>query len=123
MSTYQGATWYVTLGDGHTESPIDGIGTIEIEIETDKKLNFQNMIYIPQLNVSLYSINQYMKYIGCYKHSTQINYSVTFPAFTLPINNKGKLEFTVRIPFTSYTVRPDFDENTAELYAAEVHSL
>ena len=81
------------------------------------------MIYAPQLNVLLYSVKQHIQYIGCYENSKWNNWSVTFPAFTLPIDVIDTLEFTVCIHSTPHTVRPDFDEITAELYVAEFHSL
>ena len=47
---------------------ISGIFTIEIIIASGDKIRLHNIIYIPTLNLSLFSIKRYMKYARCYEH-------------------------------------------------------
>ena len=69
ISAYKGVNTYTTLGDGTTRCKSKCIGVIEIQTEQGKKICFHSIIYVPTLNISLFSVNQHMWYVGCYKHS------------------------------------------------------
>ena len=119
MCAYTGATQHVTLGDGKTTQPICGVGTIEFTTSLGHTIRLHNVVYVPGLNVSLYSIKQHMKYEGCYEHSEYNSCRLAFPSFILPVDNNDELEFNVQPSTKSPSIKPDFDEATAPLYTAE----
>ena len=119
MCAYTGATQHVTLGDGKTTQPICGVGTIEFTTSLGHTIRLHNVVYVPGLNVSLYSINQHMKYEGCYEHSEYNSCRLAFPSFILPVDNNDELEFKVQPSTKSPSIKPDFDEATAPIYTAE----
>ena len=65
MADYSGATNHVTLGDGHTKSPIKGVGHIYFVVPKGYTIHLHNVMYVPILNVSLFSVKQRMKFVGC----------------------------------------------------------
>ena len=68
MQVYTGIIPYVTLGDDCTQCSIIGIKKVELFIDSGHKIRIHNMIYVPALSVSFFSIKQHMKYVGCSEH-------------------------------------------------------
>ena len=116
ITSYNGPNPYVTLGNGKTKCPIKGIGSIEFEITSGQKLRFHNVIFVPDLDVSLFSIKQHMQYEGCYEHSQNNKCYIAFPNMIIKAQNNNEIEFEVLPPSTDHTVQPIFDEATAIVY-------
>ena len=53
MAKYTGVTTDVTIGNGKTKVPIQGISITEIKVSTNHIINLHNMIYVSSFNVSL----------------------------------------------------------------------
>ena len=99
----------VTLGDGTTTSPIKGKGTIAYQVQ-HHIVHLHNVLYVPNLNVSLYSIKQHMKVQGCSEHSEANTCTIAYPTFTIKASTKHEIEFIATIP-SDTTKPPDFDSN------------
>ena len=82
MRPYQDPTLYVTLGDGSTQCPIAGIGNIEMVVPSGSMIRLHDAIFVPTLNVSLYSISQHMRFVGCSEHSSHNRCTIAFPCCT-----------------------------------------
>ena len=119
ISPYAGPNPFVTLGDGKTKLPIKGIGTIEFETITGNKLRFHHVIYVPDLDVPLFSIKQHMRYVGCYEHSQNNTCYIAFPSTIIKAQNNNEIEFEFKLPSTDYSIPPVFDEATAILHDNE----
>eukprot|EP00957_Ditylum_brightwellii_P196463 14969392-Ditylum_brightwellii.AAC.1 len=72
---------YVTLGDGKTRLPCKGIGTVQILIDK-YVLQLINVLFVPDLDCSLYSIKRHMCLPGCSQHADD-NYTQAFPTFLI----------------------------------------
>jgi hypothetical protein len=72
---------YVTLGDGKTKIPIQGIGTVKCIID-EHTLEIPNVRFVPGLSESIYSLLQHIKQPN---HGISSSYEtglhITFPAF------------------------------------------
>ena len=119
ITPYTGKNKYVTLGDGTIKCQIQGIVTMDITLPNRSKLRFHNVIYVPTLNVSLFSIKQHMRYTGYSEHSQNNICTIAFPNTRILADNKEEIEFSVIEPLTDHTIAPTFDEATAELYEKE----
>ena len=87
--TYSGLTSHITLGNGCTRASIIDIGTIEFIISAGKTVRLHSVLYIPTLNIRLFSVEQHTHYdISCYKHSENNVCLLAFPPFTIPVSNK-----------------------------------
>jgi len=113
MHPYKGPIPYITLKDGSTRCPIKGIGTIEILTKSNHKIRLHNVIYIPVLNVSLFSGKQHMQSVGCSEHSNKNSCMIVFPSTNIVVDNKAELDFSVCKPGSDHFVAPSFDESTA----------
>ena len=113
---YNGDKQSVTLGDGSTHYPIKGIGTIEMIIPSGHKIRMHNILYVPSIDVSLFSTKQHMKHEGCYEHSQNNSCTIAFPHTTIKADIKDEIEFSVKKPESDHSIAPSFDEAIALLY-------
>ena len=122
LRSYTGPHPHVTLGDGATTCAIKGIGSVEFCTHLGHKIRLHNVLYVPNLNVSLFSIKQHMKYKGCYEHSSHNQCTIAFPSTTITADTNDEIEFSATTPPTDHTVAPSFDEATAILHAPANHN-
>jgi len=80
----------VVLADGVTTAPIKGSGSIEFKIK-DNMFRLNNVLYVPALSSSLFSIKQHCQYKGCYFHSENNIATLAFPSFTTTFPIKDEL--------------------------------
>ena len=77
------------------------------------------MIFVPDLDVSLFSIKQHMRYEGCYEHLQNNICYIAFPTITIKAQSNNEIEFIISPPSTDPTVQPTFDEAAAKVYTIE----
>ena len=100
---------FVKLGDGKTKIPIRGIGTIQYEVN-NKIIILHNTLFVPDLDVSLYSIKQHMSIQGCYEHSENGICTIAYPIFSFQANIDHEITFEVNQPALPPN-RPSFDNS------------
>ena len=105
--TAQNTPTYVKLGDGTTKCPIMGHGTVQLLLN-QKTIRLHNVLYVPDLEVSLFSIKTHMKIQGCYEHSENNVCTIAFPTFTIDAITNDEIEFYTK---PSDTNTPDFDDS------------
>jgi len=71
----------VTLADGKSQSNIMGEGDITINLGKGKIYTLQNVLYVPELSKSLFSVKAHIKQQGCYVHMGHDATVVAFPKF------------------------------------------
>jgi deoxyuridine 5'-triphosphate nucleotidohydrolase len=101
----------VRLGDGNTKCKVQGTGTIQLQLD-NKTIELENTLYVPDLDVSLFSIKQHMKLQGCYMHCEQDTCTVAFPTFTITANTGHEIKIFPTKPPPSTT--PTFTTTNAE---------
>jgi len=85
----------VVLADGLTTAPIKGIGSMEFYI--DKNMyRLHNVIYVPQLSHSLFSIKEHCKWKGCYFHTENNIATLAFPSFTKSVPIQDEIYLPVK---------------------------
>ena len=109
----------VTLGDGKRQCPILGIGTIEF-MTSSKFIRLHDVLYVPNLDVSLYSVKLHMTVQGCFEHSENNHCTVAFPHFSIDANVNKEITFTATIP-PSPCPKPDFDNSDITLNIMNQH--
>ena len=67
----------MTLEDGKSTTKMLGIGTIKFTVGM-YKIHLHNVLYVPSLDGSLFSIKQHMKYVGYFEHSENNTCTITF---------------------------------------------
>ena len=87
-------------------------------LPSSKKVRLHDVIYIPSLNVSLFSVKQHMRLFGCSAYSSRNTYTISFPTTLFVAENHEEIEFTVSDPSTDHTIAPEFDEATADIHTA-----
>ena len=110
---------HVTLADGQTNSKIEGIGTIEFTINNNK-VTLHNVLLVPTLSHSLFSVKQHCSLPGTYFHSESNVATLAFPTFlhSVPIADEIYMDvIPVSEPITSNRVSRPI-ENT-KLYKAD----
>ena len=101
----------VTLGDGSTKSPIEGKGTIAYTTQ-GHLIHLHDVLYVPNLNVNLYSVKQHMKVQGCSEHSEANICTIAYPNFTIQASTAHEIQFmATKPPLPSST--PDFDSSSS----------
>ena len=71
----------VFMADGTSSIPIKGMDTIKIDLSNDSVIELHNVLYVPDLNTSLFSVKEHMRYTGCYFHAENNTATITFPEF------------------------------------------
>eukprot|EP00558_Chaetoceros_sp_UNC1202_P009040 CAMPEP_0197232302 /NCGR_PEP_ID=MMETSP1429-20130617/152_1 /TAXON_ID=49237 /ORGANISM="Chaetoceros sp., Strain UNC1202" /LENGTH=1842 /DNA_ID=CAMNT_0042690279 /DNA_START=1 /DNA_END=5529 /DNA_ORIENTATION=- len=94
----------VILGDGTTTLNIAGVGTIDIEIG-GKRVHLDNVLYVPSLKDTLFSIKEHTKHKGCGFHAEE-RAILTFPTFTVDVECND--EYTVDISHPTTTSKIQF---------------
>ena len=92
-------------------------------IPSGHKIRLHNVLYVPTLDVSLFSTKQHMKFEGCYEHSQNNACTIAFPTTTINAEVKNEIEFTVRKPDSDHSIQPSFDEATAKLYSSKTTTI
>eukprot|EP00957_Ditylum_brightwellii_P182324 13890087-Ditylum_brightwellii.AAC.1 len=72
---------YFTLGDRKTRLPCKGVGTVQIQI-SKYVLRLINILFVPDLDCSLYSIKRHMRLPGYSQHADD-DYTLAFPTFLI----------------------------------------
>ena len=73
----------VHLADGNTTLPIHGVGNITINIGIHK-ITLKNVLYVPQLKDTLFSVTEHIKTKDCSFMGTNNQYILIFPKFSVP---------------------------------------
>ena len=94
-----------------------------MNIPTGKKIRLHNVIFVPTLDVSLFSTKQHMKYEGCYKHSQHNQCTIAFPTMSFNADIHNEIEFMVKKPVSDHSIPPSFDEATATLYSKNTTTI
>ena len=83
------STTEVTLADGLTTAKVEGIGTISLELNKHK-VTLHNVLLVPSLSESLFSIKQHCVSKGNYFHTENNQATLAFPEFlhTTPISDE-----------------------------------
>ena len=102
---------FVKLGDGATKCAVMGIGTIQLMVQT-KVIRLHDVLYVPDIEDSLFSIKTHMRFQGCYEHSENNQCTIAFPTFTIDAITNNDIEFYAN---TSSASHPDFDDRQATL--------
>ena len=89
------STTEVTLADGQTTAKIEGIGTISFELNKHKVV-LHNVLLVPSLSESLFSIKQHCVSTGNYFHTENNLATLAFPEFihTAPISDEIIIKVT-----------------------------
>lgn len=111
MRPYKGRYPSVTLGDGSTECAIKGVGDIVIQIMGHTIL-LSNVLFVPTLECSLFSIKMHMKFSGNYFHAQDNRCTLAFPTFTCSPTVGDEIEIEVS---NATTTNYEYDERDAEL--------
>ena len=98
----------VKLGDSKAKCPIRGVGTIMFTVK-GKTICLHNVLFVPDLDVSLYSVKQHMMIPGCYEHSENNTCSLAFPTFMFDDDTAQEIQFHASKP--KETDEPDFDSS------------
>ena len=104
---------FVRLGDGKQKIPIHGVGKIQYEVN-NKVIVLHNVLYVPDLDVSLYSVKQHMRYQGCYEHSENDICTIAYPSHTFEATIDHEITFIATVPILPHN-KPVFDNSTAQL--------
>jgi len=72
----------VTLADGKSKSNIMGKGSITINLGNNKCYTLQNVLFVPDLSKSLFSVKAHIQQPGCYVHMGHDATTLAFPKFT-----------------------------------------
>ena len=102
----------VKLGDGTSQCAILGVGTIQITTN-NKTIKLHNVLYVPDLDVSLFSVKTHMTIQGCFEHCENNTCTLAFPTFTFDAITNNEIEFYAR-PSPS-TMTPDFDDSQSSV--------
>ena len=105
--------YFVRLGDGKQTCPIHGVGTIQYEIKHNI-IVLHGVLYVPDLDVSLYSIKLHMKFQGCYEHSENNKCTIAYPTFSIDAITKNEITFAVQKPVLPAN-KPSFDNSTSTM--------
>jgi len=81
---------HVTLADGVSKSKIEGIGSIAMAFGKNKHV-IHNVLYVPQLSTSLYSIKHHCMQQGCIFYVEGNSATLTFPTFVHNVKIKDEL--------------------------------
>ena len=118
MSDYMGIIKHVKLGNGLTKASIDSFCTIKVKVASNKVICPHSIIYVPNLNVSIFRVKNHLEYIECYEHSDNNMCRIAFQKLTVPVEDKNELEFMVQPSTYKSTSAPYFDDDTVILYTA-----
>ena len=102
----------VKLGDGIHTCSILGKGTIQLKVN-NKIIKLHDVLYVPDLEVSLFSVKTHMRHQGCYEHSQNNTCTLAFPSFTFDALTNNDIEFYAS-PSPS-TDTPDFDDSKTNI--------
>ena len=53
------------LGDGKSMLPVLGIGQIDFLTDSDERIILENVLYVPELKDTLFSIRDHLRFQGC----------------------------------------------------------
>lgn len=104
---------FVKIGDGKSLCQIMGIGTIDI-IVNSKRILFDNVLFVPSLDKSLFSTKVFCQYQG--RSSLQENNEtiLTFPEFFMTVPHKEEIDFSSK-PSYNTELKPSFSSANAVL--------
>jgi len=85
---------HVTLADGSTKSNIKGIGTVAFKLGRNTHV-LQNVIYVPSLSTSLFSVKHHCSQQGCTFHVENNQATLAFPTFTHTVPIQDEIYMTV----------------------------
>ena len=111
---------HVLLADGTSKAPIQGIGSILFSIN-DFAVRLHNVLYVPTLSTSLFSIKEHAQYQQCSVRIQDNRYFLTFPTYTIKKTIGEELSITVKLPHQCLdTIH--FDSSTAQLASNSSHT-
>ncbi len=120
FQTVTSSSSYVKLGDGKHTCPIRGLGTIQYFVNNNV-IRLHDVLYVPDLDVSLYSIKQHMKIQGCYEHSENNICTLAYPTFSFDATTDNEITFDAQSSDLAPDATPDFDNATATLNIRNQH--
>jgi len=100
-------TTHVVLADGKPSAKIEGVGTIDIEID-GHKVHLEDVLFIPTLSDSLYSAKNHAQTIGHYLLLQKCQATIAFPKFvtTVPITDEIYLDVVKSVKSTANQTKP-----------------
>ena len=87
---------HVTLADGVTKAPIQGIGTIRALLNQSHTIELHNVLYVPSLTSNLFSVKEFVRYNGTLTLAENNSFTIAFPTFIIivPIQDEITLSIT-----------------------------
>ena len=77
------ATGHVLLANGNTKTKISGVGTVPFSLPNSTVLEIENVLYVPTLSSSIFSIRQQIAYDDCHMRSQGNTLQLIFSTFTI----------------------------------------
>ena len=103
------ATNHVLLADGSTRTKISGVGTVKFSLPNSTVIEMENILYVPSLSSSLFSVRQHIAYNNCKMRSEGNTLRLIFPNFTIdtaPDNFSFPISKTTSEPHYTSVRRP-----------------
>ena len=110
----------VLLADGTSRAPIRGIGSIIFSINSFI-VRLHNVLYVPTLSTSLFSVKEHAQYDGCSLRIEHNRYFLSFPSYTIKKTIGDELSITVKLPCQPCDII-HFDSSSAPLSQHSSHS-
>ena len=82
------------MADSRSFCRIVGVGTQRIKLRDGTVAELHNVLFIPSLKFSLYSIIKHMSHLGCFFHAENNEYTLSFPSTVLYGSGGGPLFIT-----------------------------
>lgn len=96
---------FVTLADGTSKVPIQGIGTIRVCINHSFVIEIHNVLFVPLLQHNLFSIRDHISYHNYSIHGANNRVTLGFPTFVCSTHISTS---DIYLQYTSTTASPDF---------------
>ena len=99
---------HVTIADGNSIVPIQGIGTIKFRIYNKYPVEFHNVLYVPSLSSNLFSVKEFLRYKGTFILAENSSMIMAFPSFVTEATISDELTLHTQ-PTTTQPLFSTFD--------------
>ena len=110
-------TRVVLLGDGSTKIPVHVIGTIDIIINEKYRIKLHNVLYVPDLADTLFSVKSHMKYLHCSFLAANNNITLNFPDTPITADTDPEAQVYIKATPPNSNLPIIFDSSNAALAA------
>ena len=104
----------------HHQAPILGIGSVLLNIN-NYILRLQNVLYVPSLSTSLFSLKEHAQYANCSIRIENNRFFISFPTYTIKKKIGDDLSLTFTLP-NDKSSTPHFDSTNAPLSPQSSHT-